>query len=86
MAFNIRNVSMTGSEQEVTIADQAHAVLLQANGGDITIADETGGDTVTIFDKASLTLNTRECANKTLYVDGAAGTLEIVEITGGAWN
>ena len=81
MAIIITNIAMDDSEKTWTKQTGCRSVAFHANGGAITMAHESGGATWTLADgdKEQITMSDMPT---NLYFDGAAGTLEIREITG----
>ena len=85
--FLITNTTMSGggagSEDEYTFPADVISVILQASGGDITLAHVSSGATFTLADGASLNFNLRGLPGYTLYCDGTAGVvLQAIEFYG----
>jgi len=75
--YKIFNQTLAGSEVPYTLPTEAiRSVAFQANGGDVTMACESGGDTWKIADGSKEALNNVNLSGVTFYFNGTA-TLEI---------
>lgn len=74
--LQIVNITLSGSEVSYQIPANVRTVAFQANGGDITMATESGGATWKIADGSKEAISNVNLSNRTYYFNGTA-TLEI---------
>jgi hypothetical protein len=81
-------LTMTGSEYEYDIPDNARTIDFQANGGDVQIYFDTSKSarSRTIFNRCSVRLTNPNLSGKTIYFNGAVGSYIEVIIGTGLWQ
>lgn len=74
---------MTGSDVPYTFPADFLCVAFQANGGNIELLTAESGDGFTLYDAApGISIQDRSLAGQTIWFNGAAGKIEILEQSG----